>query len=77
MCKETGCDSKPRSRGLCQKHYMRLYRHKDTKVASIHNPPTGLQAFFVVLNYMDDMSQRETAKTVGISRWQVAKILKS
>ena len=76
MCKVPECPNPSRSRGMCSKHYTRWWKHKDSTKGSIHNPPTGLQKFFVVLNYLDGMSQRKIALAVGISRWQVAKILK-
>lgn len=75
MCKIEGCTNKSRSRGMCQKHYWKWWKHG----ASTHpDQPklSGETKWQITLLYLDGESQRSIASILGVTRHQVRAALK-
>ena len=76
-CKLRGCSDKSRSKGLCIKHYTRLWRHGSVDavngyIKSVKHDRT-IRFRYTVLG----KSIRQISRELNVSRWSVSKAIKS
>lgn len=67
-CKIDGCNSPARSKGMCQKHYMRERRHGDPGTVGKAGRPTDWDRT-VIREYCPELSERSVGKyKAGLTR---------
>ena len=74
-CRIGDCEAAARSKGLCAKHYMRVYRHGSPAVVLGHQEVGDMFDIDIISKHAQGSSMRQIAKDLNITRYHVARTI--